>query len=410
MDLSVLNKALSIKTGNGAAGAQASSLEQGERVIDLELDKISADPNQPRKEFDTQSIKELADDIKRNGLIQPVIVRQDGIGRYVLVAGERRLKAYALLGEKTIKAIVRAYAADQLGYIQIAENVKRSDLKYYEIAEFIISKVNEGESNKDVAEKLGLSKSDISRFLIWGEAPDFMRAAKDKFSSIRTFYELCNLCEEHKDEVESFVSGSDDHISWASARAFKNSLLNEGAEESTQGATENGQEPQAEASEGVIAIDETVDQTDEHAPDYAQEQSSDNANETTEQSTSESEDDTPPWDVDSSNDEQSTSQSEDEAESGYEEQAEVSEVEYSPEVADDYEEQQESNGTAEFEDEVGPKKFKRPVIIGSVEGREATLEYRMCPSTDGMIVVKYEDGSEDEIEAGRFRINRIFEE
>lgn len=211
MDLSVLNNALKMKMG----GAQnnINDLQQGERVIDLDVDKIKPDPNQPRKDFNAEDIQALADDIRMHGLIQPIIVRTDGIGQYIVVAGERRLRAFVLLKEPKIKAIVRNdYNADKLGFIQIAENVKRSDLKFYELAAFIVEKAAGGMKQTTLADELGMSRAEINRYMSWQDAPEFLKAARDKFNSIRAFYELVKFSEEEPEKTEAFVAGCEERV------------------------------------------------------------------------------------------------------------------------------------------------------------------------------------------------------
>ena len=187
----MLNRALDIKTGKISTNSQPIA---GESVVELEIDKIKADPNQPRKTFNAEDIQSLADDIKSHGLIQPIIVRADGIGQYIVVAGERRLRAFQLLKEPKIKAIIRNdYSTEKLGFIQIAENIKRSDLKFYELAEFIVQKLDNGMKQVTLADELGIPKSTVMQYASWKDAPEFLKEAKEKFSTIRVFYELTRL-------------------------------------------------------------------------------------------------------------------------------------------------------------------------------------------------------------------------
>ena len=136
---------------------------------DFDVDIISPDPNQPRKNFDEAALQELADDLKKNGLIQPIVVRDDpdNVGKFIVVAGERRLKAAKLAGFKKIRSILSTYDSSQLGYVQIAENAKRDNLKFYEMAEFIVSRADAGEKQADIAEKLGTSKSQVNLYMFW---------------------------------------------------------------------------------------------------------------------------------------------------------------------------------------------------------------------------------------------------
>lgn len=175
---------------------------------DFDVDIISPDPNQPRKNFDETALQELADDLKKNGLIQPIVVRDDpdNVGKFIVVAGERRLKAAKLAGFKKIRSILSTYDSSQLGYVQIAENAKRDNLKFYEMAEFIVSRADAGEKQADIAEKLGLSKTRISEYMSWRDAPSFFKESKEKFPSMRAFYDLVKLYAEYPSEVTEFIN------------------------------------------------------------------------------------------------------------------------------------------------------------------------------------------------------------
>jgi ParB family transcriptional regulator, chromosome partitioning protein len=115
------------------------------RIIELDLDKVQANPNQPRQFFDEISLQELADSIEATGLLQPILVKiiqsVEGISGtynsaheslYEIVAGERRYRAHKLLGKTTIAAVIANGNTDE---IAIVENVQREDLKPMELAE-----------------------------------------------------------------------------------------------------------------------------------------------------------------------------------------------------------------------------------------------------------------------------------
>ena len=103
-------------------------------IVDIPLDEIEPNPYQPRKEFDKDSLKELADSIKKDGLIQPVVVVENGIEGYTLVAGERRLRASRLAKLSTIKAIVLEVTPEQMQQYALIENIQREDLNPIELA------------------------------------------------------------------------------------------------------------------------------------------------------------------------------------------------------------------------------------------------------------------------------------
>lgn len=134
-------------------------------TMELPLEKIKANPNQPRKEFDEEKLKELAETMQQYGVIQPVIVQKRGEA-YILVAGERRLRAAALAGLKTIPALVKDYPAEQLMAITLIENLQREDLNPVEEANAFKMLIQEyGITQEELAEKLGKSRSTITNGL-----------------------------------------------------------------------------------------------------------------------------------------------------------------------------------------------------------------------------------------------------
>jgi ParB family chromosome partitioning protein len=137
---------------------------------EIEIASITRDPNQPRVHFEQEKLDELTDSIKTYGVLTPIIVRAAKIpGKYIVVAGERRYRAATKAGLKTIPAIVDR-EPDQTGErtlaIQLVENLQRADLTPLEKAHAIGAlKESYSLSIRDVAEKLGISKSMVQRSL-----------------------------------------------------------------------------------------------------------------------------------------------------------------------------------------------------------------------------------------------------
>ena len=98
-----------------------------DEIIELNLDEIRPNPYQPRKIFKEDSLKELAESIKINGVFQPIIVKKS-IKGYDLVAGERRFRASKLAGKQTIPAIIRDFSENQMIEIALLENLQRENL------------------------------------------------------------------------------------------------------------------------------------------------------------------------------------------------------------------------------------------------------------------------------------------
>jgi ParB family chromosome partitioning protein len=145
------------------------------REVSLEL--VDRDPNQPRVNFDEDKLNELADSIRRYGVIQPILIRPSKTaGRYTVISGERRLRASKLAGLEVIPAIVDtelAESSDSKLSVQLVENIQRSDLTPLERAHAIGAlKEAHSLSVRDIAERLGVSKSMVQRSLDILELPD----------------------------------------------------------------------------------------------------------------------------------------------------------------------------------------------------------------------------------------------
>ena len=118
------------------------SKELENSVLEIEISQISPNSFQPRKIFDENALKELSESIKAHGLLQPIIVTQKEDG-YMLIAGERRLRATKLLGQSKIRAIVADFADKNLRELALIENIQREDLNPIELANSYKELINE---------------------------------------------------------------------------------------------------------------------------------------------------------------------------------------------------------------------------------------------------------------------------
>jgi len=144
--------------------------------LDVSVDAVAPNPSQPRKYFDEQSLLELAESIKANGVIQPIVVRDLGQGKYELIAGERRLRASKLAGRATIPAVVRE--ADRLTQSQLAlvENIQRQDLNPLERGQAYRTLLTElGLTQTELAQRLGEERVSITNYMRLLELPEFTR-------------------------------------------------------------------------------------------------------------------------------------------------------------------------------------------------------------------------------------------
>ena len=134
-------------------------------VAEIPIERIDPNPVQPRSRFDEESLRGLAESIRADGVLQPVLVRTDG-DRYTLVVGERRVKACRLAGLSTVPAIVRAIARDKLLEVTLVENVQRQDLNPIEIATALQRMVNELHLiHEQLASRTGMSRTSITNHL-----------------------------------------------------------------------------------------------------------------------------------------------------------------------------------------------------------------------------------------------------
>jgi ParB family chromosome partitioning protein len=132
----------------------------------LPLDKLRANPNQPRKTFEEETLKDLADSIRAQGIIQPIIVEDAGDGTYTIVAGERRSRAARLAGLREVPVLIRNYSDENRLEVSIIENVQRTDLNPIEEAA-AYKKLMEitGLSQDEVAAKVGKNRSTVANAL-----------------------------------------------------------------------------------------------------------------------------------------------------------------------------------------------------------------------------------------------------
>lgn len=134
-------------------------------IIEIPLNEIRSNPYQPRKTFDEETLKELAENIKEYGVLQPIIVKKS-IKGYELIAGERRTKASKLAGLETIPAIVKDYDDQEMMEIALIENIQREDLNPIDEAAAYdnIIKIS-GMTQEEFANKFGKSRSHVTNML-----------------------------------------------------------------------------------------------------------------------------------------------------------------------------------------------------------------------------------------------------
>ena len=146
--------------------------ELRDSLREINIDAIKANPYQPRTVWNQEELADLAESIKANGIIQPIIVRPAGAG-FELIAGERRLRAAQLASLTTIPALVRAATDEQLLELSLIENIHRTDLNPIERAKAYQNYLNTFSlTQAEAAERLGENRSVIANYLRLLDLPD----------------------------------------------------------------------------------------------------------------------------------------------------------------------------------------------------------------------------------------------
>jgi len=153
-----------INLANNAKTEQKTN-EVTAEIAYIDLKDISPNPDQPRRDFDEQSLKELAQSIREHGVIAPITVnKQDG--KYIIIAGERRYRASKMAGLDKIPAYIRIVTLQETMEMSLIENIQREDLNPIEIALSLQALLQETDLNQDqLSRKLGKSRGTISNYI-----------------------------------------------------------------------------------------------------------------------------------------------------------------------------------------------------------------------------------------------------
>lgn len=166
------------------------------RIVEVDLDRLMPNPDQPRKTFDEAALRELAASIERHGLIQPVTVKEAADDRYLLVAGERRYRAHQLLGRSTIPAILTQGNPDEIALI---ENLQREDLNPLDAAEALATLMERHRySQEDLGRAIGKNRVTVNELLRLNTLPQKIKEECRTSDTLRKsmLIELARLDEE----------------------------------------------------------------------------------------------------------------------------------------------------------------------------------------------------------------------
>jgi ParB family chromosome partitioning protein len=177
----------------------------GNRVVHLPIEVIEKNPYQTRYVFDEEMLQELRDSIKEHGVVQPVVVRPaEEEGRYILVLGERRLRASKMAGKDTIPSLVRRLSPQQAAEMTVLENVVREDLNPIEQAEaFRVLSLQFKLTQVQIADRIGVSRETVANYMRLLRLPEkvmsYMLEERLSFSDARELLRLES--EEHIEAV-----------------------------------------------------------------------------------------------------------------------------------------------------------------------------------------------------------------
>jgi ParB family transcriptional regulator, chromosome partitioning protein len=145
--------------------ARVVSIVPGRTLLMLPVEAIERNPKQPRKRFEDAKLEELAASIREHGIVEPILVREDG-GRYRILAGERRWRAAQRAGLKEVPAVVREASDHQAFELALVENLQREDLNAIEEAEaYEVLVAEHGLTQEQVAERVGKERSTVANAL-----------------------------------------------------------------------------------------------------------------------------------------------------------------------------------------------------------------------------------------------------
>lgn len=137
--------------------------EKCREVVEVPVSQIRANPYQPRKEMQQESLEELGNSIRQYGLMQPLVVRQLNCNEYELIAGERRLRACRHIGLERVPAVIMCVGGTDSAVLALIENIQRENLNYMEEAEAFTALISEhGLTQEELADKLGKKQSTVA--------------------------------------------------------------------------------------------------------------------------------------------------------------------------------------------------------------------------------------------------------
>lgn len=171
-----LGRGLDALISTGEVHANGSS-----SINEIAIEKINANPNQPRREFDQEALEELSESIRQIGIIQPITLRKMDDDTYQIIAGERRWRASQMAGLKAIPAYIRTADDEKMMQMALVENIQREDLNAIEIALAYQNLIEQYDLTQDaLSEKVGKKRATIANYLRLLKLPAQVQMALQK--------------------------------------------------------------------------------------------------------------------------------------------------------------------------------------------------------------------------------------
>lgn len=204
-------------------------------IGEINLNLIEANPNQPRREFSEEALRELADSIREIGIVQPITLRQTDEGRYQIIAGERRFRASQLVGKETIPAYIITADDESTMEMALVENIQREDLNALEIALAYQKLIEQNNlSQEQLSKRVGKGRATIANFLRLLKLPaPVQMALKEKRIDMGHARALLSL-DDPKQQIEVFKEIQKNNYSVRQVEELVRRIKEEGYEEKSE--------------------------------------------------------------------------------------------------------------------------------------------------------------------------------
>ncbi len=220
----------------------------GNNNVDIELIEVNA--SQPRKIFDEEKIKELADSILSHGLVQPIVVTKMPSGKYQIVAGERRFRACKMVGLREVPIVLKELNDKEILEIALIENIQRQELTSIEEAEGFQRLIQEyGYTQGDLAIAIGKSRSHVANLLRLNQLPDSIKAMINE-GSLSMGHARCLIGLENAEQLAAKIIANDLNVRQAEELA--------GSKRKKDKAIKNGEKQENIVDEDLIMLGQSL--------------------------------------------------------------------------------------------------------------------------------------------------------